>query len=56
MRVSDDIFGTEYAAVLKNIMAVASGICIGLGYGDNFQAVLISNGIKEIKRTDQRRV
>ena len=50
VRVSDDIFGTEYAAVLKNIMAVANGICIGLGYGDNFQAVLISNGIKEIKR------
>ena len=50
VRVSDDIFGTEYSAVLKNIMAVASGICKGLGYGDNFQAVLISNGIKEIKR------
>ena len=50
VRISDDIFGTEYAAVLKNIMAVANGICIGLGYGDNFQAVLISNGIKEIKR------
>ncbi|MBL4656834.1 MAG: NAD(P)H-dependent glycerol-3-phosphate dehydrogenase [Flavobacteriales bacterium] len=49
-RVSDDIFGTEYSAVLKNIMAIANGICNGLGYGDNFQAVLISNGIKEIKR------
>ncbi len=47
---SDDIFGTEYAAIMKNIMAVASGIAHGLGYGDNFQAVLISNAIREMKR------
>jgi glycerol-3-phosphate dehydrogenase (NAD(P)+) len=48
--VSDDIFGTEYAAVLKNIIAVACGICHGLGYGDNFQAVLVAHASKEIKR------
>jgi glycerol-3-phosphate dehydrogenase (NAD(P)+) len=48
--VSDDIYGTEYGAVLKNIYAVASGICHGLGYGDNFQAVLISNAIREMER------
>ena len=47
---SEDIYGTEYAAVMKNIMASASGICHGLGYGDNFQSVLISNASKEIKR------
>jgi glycerol-3-phosphate dehydrogenase (NAD(P)+) len=47
---SDDIFGTEYSAVMKNIMAVASGICNGLSYGDNFQSVLISNASREIKR------
>jgi glycerol-3-phosphate dehydrogenase (NAD(P)+) len=48
--ISDDIYGTEYAAVLKNIMALASGICHGLGYGDNFHAVLITNALQEIKR------
>ena len=48
--ISSDIYGTEYAAVLKNIFAIAAGVCHGLGYGDNFQAVLISNSISEIKR------
>lgn len=47
--ISDDLFGTELSAVLKNVYAIASGICSGLGYGDNFQSVLIANAIQEIE-------
>lgn len=45
-----DVYGVEYAAVMKNIIALACGIAHGLNYGDNFQAVLVSNAMQEIRR------
>ena len=46
---STDIQGIEYAAILKNIYAIAAGVSNGLGYGDNFRAVLISYSIREME-------
>lgn len=49
-KTSDDVIGVEYAVMLKNIYAIAAGIAHGLGYGDNFQSVLMSNAIREMRR------
>ena len=49
-KITDDIIGTEYAAMLKNIYAIAAGMAHGLGYGDNFQSVMMSNAIREMKK------
>ena len=47
--ISDDVIGAEYVTVLKNVMAIATGVCHGLGYGDNYISVLVSNAIREIE-------
>ncbi len=47
--ISYDIKGIEYAAILKNILSIGAGICHGLGYGDNFQAVFVSNALSEMQ-------
>ncbi|MCK5075961.1 MAG: NAD(P)-dependent glycerol-3-phosphate dehydrogenase, partial [Calditrichia bacterium] len=47
---SDDVIGVELGGALKNIIAVAAGICDGTGYGENTKAALITRGLVEITR------
>lgn len=47
---SNDVLGLEYSSVMKNIYAIAAGMCQSLHYGDNFQAVLLTNAMQEILR------
>lgn len=50
IRYSQDVYGIEYASILKNIYALAGGLAGGLGYGDNFRAVLTAAGAQEMTR------
>jgi glycerol-3-phosphate dehydrogenase (NAD(P)+) len=47
---NDDLVGVEIGGSVKNIIAVATGICDGLGYGDNAKAAIMTRGMKEISR------
>ena len=47
---SKDILGIQLGAAVKNVIAIASGICVGLNMGDNTQAALVSRGMNEIAR------
>jgi glycerol-3-phosphate dehydrogenase (NAD(P)+) len=46
--INNDVYGVQFAAILKNIYALGSGIAHGLDYGDNFLSVLIANAADEM--------
>jgi glycerol-3-phosphate dehydrogenase (NAD(P)+) len=45
-----DVVGCEYAAALKNVIAIAAGVCDGIGWGDNTKGALLTRGLAEISR------
>ena len=47
---NDDVAGCEYGAALKNVIAIAAGVCDGVGYGDNTKGALLTRGLNEIAR------
>jgi glycerol-3-phosphate dehydrogenase (NAD(P)+) len=47
---NDDVVGCEYGGALKNVIAIAAGLCDGLGYGDNTKGALLTRGLAEISR------
>ena len=47
--ISNDVFGVQYAAILKNVYALGTGILQGIGYGDNFQSVFVANAAGEMQ-------
>jgi glycerol-3-phosphate dehydrogenase (NAD(P)+) len=48
--VNTDVIGVEIAGSAKNVLAIAAGICDGVGYGDNAKAALVTRGLAEIQR------
>lgn len=49
VKISNDLKGVEYSSIIKNIYAIVAGIAIGLGYGDNFLSILVSQSMKEAR-------